>query len=118
MHLQGQWKKRNTRAVFVERGLGHCWFRPTSLSSTSASRLSQDPTYVSEMSSMKAQLHELQEENRIINERMAAQDQLIANIQKIIQTLVASNAPMLGNTSASQDNESPNVVRMRSSVAS
>jgi len=46
-------------------GLGPLPVRSTCSSSTSASCMSQGPTYVCEMSSMKAQLHELQEEKRI-----------------------------------------------------
>jgi hypothetical protein len=76
----------------------------------------QDPSYVSEMSSMKAQLQELQQEKRITHEWMAAQDQMIADLKRIIES-VASNAAA-GNSLAAQDTKSPVVVRMRSSVAS
>jgi hypothetical protein len=69
------------------------------------------------MNSMTAQMHELQKEKRIMNERMVAQDQVIADMKKIIECLVASNTAT-GNTSAAQDTKSPNVVRARSLVAS
>jgi hypothetical protein len=69
------------------------------------------------MNSMMAQMHELQEEKRIMNEWMAAQDQVIADMKKMIKNLAVSNAEA-GNTSVAQDTESPNVVRVRSSVAS
>jgi hypothetical protein len=97
-------------------GLGPLPARSTSHSSTLASCLSQDPAYVSKMNSMKAHLHELQEEKRITNERMATNDQMIADLKRIIER-VASNAAA-GNTLATQDTESPGVMRARSSVAS
>lgn len=96
-------------------GLGLLPIRSTCRSSTSASRLPQDPSYVFEMSSMKAQLQELQQEKRITHERMAAQDKMITDLKRIIES-VASNAA--GNNLAVQDTESPVVMRIRSSIAS
>jgi hypothetical protein len=49
------------------------------------------------MNSMMAQMHELQEEKRIMTEWMAAQDQVITDMKKMIKNLVVSNAAA-GNT--------------------
>jgi hypothetical protein len=76
-----------------------------------------DAALVSQINSMTAQMQELQEEKRIMNERTVAQDQVIADMKKMIKNLAAFNAAA-GNTSAAQDTESPNVVRVRSSVDS
>jgi hypothetical protein len=51
--------------------LGPLPVRPTSHSSTLASHLSQNAALVSRMNLMMAQMHELQEEKRMMNERMA-----------------------------------------------
>jgi hypothetical protein len=52
----------------------------------------------------------------ITHERMAALDQMIADLKRIIES-VASNAAA-GTNFFAQDTESPVVVRTRSSVAS
>jgi len=98
-------------------GLRPLPIRPTSHSFASTSSLSQDAALVSQINSMTAQMQELQEEKRIMNERTAAQDQVIADMKKMIENLAAFNAAA-GNTSAAQDTESPIVVSVRSSVAS
>jgi hypothetical protein len=77
--------------------LGPLLVRPTSRSSASTSSLSQDAALVSRMNSMMAQMHELQEEKRIMTEWMAAQDQVITDMKKMIKNLVVSNAAA-GNT--------------------
>jgi hypothetical protein len=66
------------------------------------------------MNSMTVQM---QEEKRIMNERMAAQDQVIADMKKIIESFAASNAEA-GNTSIVQDTGSPGVVKERSLASS
>jgi hypothetical protein len=95
-------------------GLGPLPLRSTCHSFTSASRLSQDFALVSRMNSMTVQM---QEEKRIMNERMAAQDQVIADMKKIIESFAASNAEA-GNTSIAQDTGSPGVVKVRSLASS
>jgi hypothetical protein len=97
-------------------GLGPLLVRPISCSSTSASRLSQqESVFNTRMNSMMAKW----EEKRIkTDERIAGQDQVIANMQKMIESLAAANAALVGNTSATQDTVSPNVLRARSSIAS
>jgi hypothetical protein len=59
-----------------------------------------------------------EEERRRADERIGAQGQVIANMQKMIESLAATNAALVANTLATQDIESPNIVRVRSSVAS
>ncbi len=61
---------------------------------------------------------QLEEERRRTNERIAAQSQMIANMQKMIENLAIANVALVGNTSVTQDTKSPNVVRVGSSVAS
>jgi hypothetical protein len=51
-----------------------------------------------------------------MNDWMAAQDQVIVDLKKIIESL-ASNAAM-GNTSAAQDTKSPSVMGVRYSATS
>jgi hypothetical protein len=65
------------------------------------------------MNSMMAQW---EEERRIMNDWMAAQDQVIVDLKKIIESL-ASNAAM-SNTSAAQDTKSPSVMGARYSATS
>jgi hypothetical protein len=42
---------------------------------------------------------------------------MIENMQKMIENLANANAALVGNTSATQDTTSPNIVRVRFSVA-
>jgi hypothetical protein len=121
-----------------ETGLGPLPVRPTSRPSTSsASRLSQEAAFDNQMNEMVTKWEEerrrtderreekrrrtderREEEGRRMDERIAAQSQMIANMQKMIENLAAANAALVGNSSATQDTESPNVVRVSSSVAS
>jgi len=43
---------------------------------------------------------------------------VIENMQKMIESFASDNAALVGNTSATQDTESPNVVRAKPSIAS
>jgi hypothetical protein len=45
------------------------------------------------------------------------QSQVIENMQKMMENLAAANAALVGNTTATQDIESPNVMRVKSSMA-
>jgi hypothetical protein len=76
--------------VSVEHGLGHYQLDPR-VAHLHQRHACPRTLHVSQMSSMKAQLHELQEEKRISNEWMATHDQMIAYLKRIIES-VASNA--------------------------
>jgi CMP-2-keto-3-deoxyoctulosonic acid synthetase len=45
------------------------------------------------------------------------QSQVIENRKNMMENLVAANATLVGNITAMQDIESPNVVRVKSSMA-
>jgi hypothetical protein len=71
-------------------GIGPLSVRSSCRPSTSASCMSQDLEYISEMCALKSQVHELQQEKRFTHEQMALQDQMILKLQRIIESVVES----------------------------
>jgi hypothetical protein len=58
------------------------------------------------------------EERRKIDEHIAVQNRVIENMQKMIESFASDNVALVGNTSATQGTKSPNVVRLKPSIAS
>jgi hypothetical protein len=71
-------------------GIGPLSVRSSCRPSMSMSRMSQDLTLVSEISTLNSQMNELQQEKRLTHEQMALHDQIIANLKRIIESAVES----------------------------
>jgi hypothetical protein len=129
-------------------GLGPLLVRPTFRSpASSASRLSQEAVFNNRMNEMMEKWEEerrkmnerleedkrradeenrkadeerrrADEDRRKTDEQIAVQSRVIENMQKMIESFASDNAALVGNTSATQDTESPNVVRVKPSIAS
>jgi phosphoglycolate phosphatase-like HAD superfamily hydrolase len=118
-------------------GFGSLPIRPTSQSS--ASHLTQEAAFNTQMNEMMRKWEEekrksderweeerrraeedrrrAHEERRRTDDRIATHDRMMEKMEEMIEDLATANASLVANTSATLDIASPNIMGMRSSVA-